>query len=71
LEHNKQDWAIFMNQIAELVPDPDMLMFGDEAHKDERTSNRYMGWSCQVVDAYTTSLKAPLQVKSFRSFCMN
>jgi hypothetical protein len=34
-----------MNRIADLVPDPEMLMFGDEAHKDERTSNWRMGWS--------------------------
>ena len=47
LEHNKCDWAIFMNWIAELVPNPDMLMFSDEVHKDERTSNRCMGWSWQ------------------------
>jgi len=36
-----------MNRIAELVPDPEMLMFGDEASKDERTSNRRRGWSRQ------------------------
>ena len=34
-----------MNHITDLVPDPEVLMFGDEAHKDERTSNRQMGWS--------------------------
>jgi hypothetical protein len=46
-ERNEQDRVIFMNWIAELVPNPDMLMFGDEAHKDEGTSNRRMGWSRQ------------------------
>ena len=28
-----------------MVPDPEMLMFSDEVHKDERTSNRQMRWS--------------------------
>ena len=31
--------------MADLVTDPEMLMFGDEAHKDERMSNRQTGWS--------------------------
>ena len=47
LECNEWDWVIFMNWIMELVPNPDMLMFGDEVHKDERTSNRHTGWSHQ------------------------
>ncbi len=34
-----------MNQIADQVPDPNMLMFGDEASKDERTLARIWGWS--------------------------
>jgi hypothetical protein len=37
--------AVFMNQIADQVPDPNMLMFGDEALKNERTSARRQGWS--------------------------
>ncbi|KAG1732003.1 uncharacterized protein EDB91DRAFT_1058389 [Suillus paluster] len=37
LERNEEKCAIFMNSIAEIVPDPEMLMFGDEAAKDERT----------------------------------
>ena len=45
LERNERDRAIYMNRIAELVPNPDMFMFGDEASKDERTSNRRRGWS--------------------------
>jgi transposase len=45
LERNDRLRAIYMNRIADLVPDPEMLMFGDEAHKDERTSNRRTGWS--------------------------
>ncbi|KIM72032.1 hypothetical protein PILCRDRAFT_82240, partial [Piloderma croceum F 1598] len=45
LKHNDRDHAIYMNCITELVPNPEMLMFGDEASKDERTSNRCRGWS--------------------------
>ncbi|KAG1736184.1 hypothetical protein EDB19DRAFT_1637925 [Suillus lakei] len=37
LEQNEEKCAISMNSIAEIVPDPEMLMFGDEAAKDERT----------------------------------
>lgn len=45
LERNNQLRAVFMNRIADQVPDPNMLMFGDEASKDERTSTRRKGWS--------------------------
>ena len=45
LERNNELRAIFMNRIADQVPDPNMLMFGDEASKDERTSGRRWGWS--------------------------
>jgi len=34
-----------MNHIADIVTDPNMLMFGDEAAKDERTSARKRGWA--------------------------
>ena len=44
-EHNEQLRAIFMNNIADIVSNSDMLMFGDEASKDERTSVRRRGWS--------------------------
>ena len=47
LECNNHLCAIYMNCIADLMPDPEMLMFSDEAHKDERTLKRQMGWSCQ------------------------
>jgi hypothetical protein len=40
LEHNEQLWSIFMNQIADVVTNPDQVMFGDEAVKDERMSAR-------------------------------
>jgi hypothetical protein len=36
-----------MNQMADLVENPNMLMFGDEAAKNERTSARRWGWSLQ------------------------
>ncbi|KZP14063.1 hypothetical protein FIBSPDRAFT_705616, partial [Athelia psychrophila] len=45
IERNIQDRAVYMNRIADLVPDSNMLMFGDEASKDERTSARRRGWS--------------------------
>ena len=34
-----------MNKIAEEVPNPDMLLFVDEAAKDERTTVRRYGWA--------------------------
>jgi hypothetical protein len=49
LERNERHRAIYMNRIAEIVTDPDQLMFGDEASKDERTSNRRKGWSRRGV----------------------
>jgi transposase len=45
LERNTQLRAVFMNRIADQVPDPNMLMFGDESSKDARTSVRRQGWS--------------------------
>ncbi|KAG2359199.1 hypothetical protein BDR07DRAFT_1415761 [Suillus spraguei] len=45
LERNEELRAIFMNSIAEIAPDPEMLMFGDEAAKDERTIIRRYGRS--------------------------
>lgn len=45
IERNEQDRAIYMNNIAEIAPDPEMLMFTDESAKDERTSARMRGWS--------------------------
>ena len=45
LERNVEQRAIFMNYMAEIVQDPNMLMFGDEAAKDERTCVRKRGWS--------------------------
>jgi transposase len=45
LERNEDQRAIYMNNIAEVAPDPEMLMFGDEAAKDERTLIRRHGRS--------------------------
>ena len=45
LECNDHLCAVYMNHMLDLVTDPEMLMFGDEAHKDERTSIRWTGWS--------------------------
>jgi hypothetical protein len=45
LEQNNHGCAVYINRIVELVPDPEMLMFADEASKDERMSNRWKGWS--------------------------
>lgn len=45
LERNEEKRAIFMNSIANIAPDPEMLMFGDEAAKDERTLIRRYGRS--------------------------
>ncbi|KDQ50469.1 hypothetical protein JAAARDRAFT_101389, partial [Jaapia argillacea MUCL 33604] len=45
LEWNEDIRALFMNMIATVAPDPEMLMFGDEATKDERTQGWRKGWS--------------------------
>lgn len=35
----------FMNMIADIAPEPTMLMFTDESAKDEWTQNCHHGWS--------------------------
>lgn len=45
IERNEARRAAYLAMIAELAPDPEMLMFTDESAKDERTSSRSMGWS--------------------------
>lgn len=45
LERNALLRSAFMNRIATIVPDPNMLMFADEAARDRRTSSRRKGWS--------------------------
>jgi len=42
-ERNEVARAVYMNKIAEEVPDPNMLLFVDEAAKDERTTARRYG----------------------------
>ncbi|KAF8162142.1 hypothetical protein BJ912DRAFT_824107, partial [Pholiota molesta] len=45
LERNDIRRAAFMNTIAEEVPQPDMLMFVDEAARNRKTSGRSRGWA--------------------------
>jgi transposase len=45
LERNELRRSAFMNRIADEVPDANMLMFIDEAAKNQRTSGRNSGWS--------------------------
>ncbi|KAJ7713398.1 hypothetical protein B0H16DRAFT_1272520, partial [Mycena metata] len=45
LERNDLLRSAYMNRIADLVPDPNMLMFIDEAAKNDRTTGRSRGWS--------------------------
>ncbi|KAG2355006.1 hypothetical protein BDR07DRAFT_1304378, partial [Suillus spraguei] len=59
LEWNKEKRAIFMNSIAEIVPDPEMLMFGDEAAKDERTVIQRYGRS-RIGMRYVLPLSNPI-----------
>ncbi|KAG2078484.1 hypothetical protein BDR04DRAFT_1086839 [Suillus decipiens] len=36
-----------MNGLAEITPDPDMLMFGDEVAKNKHTLDQQMGYSAR------------------------
>jgi transposase len=45
LERNEILRAAYMNQIADIVTNPDMLMFVDEAARNRRTSGRSKGWA--------------------------
>jgi transposase len=45
LERNDLLRSAFMNRIAEDAPDPEMLMFIDEAARNRLTSGRKWGWS--------------------------
>jgi hypothetical protein len=45
LECNDMDCAIYMNQFAEMVTDPAMVMFIDEAARNKKNPSRKMGWS--------------------------
>ncbi|KAI0682350.1 hypothetical protein BC835DRAFT_1299641, partial [Cytidiella melzeri] len=44
-ERNDLLRAAYWNRFATLVPDPNMLMFTDESHKDQRTHDRLYGYS--------------------------
>jgi hypothetical protein len=43
-ECNDLLWSAFMNHIVDVVPNPDMLMFVDEAARDRWTSQWKFGW---------------------------
>ncbi|KAJ6542875.1 hypothetical protein B0H19DRAFT_896878, partial [Mycena capillaripes] len=45
LEQNDTLWSAYMNHIADIVSDANMLIFIDEATKDDRTAGRPKGWS--------------------------
>jgi hypothetical protein len=45
LERNDMDRAIYMNRFAELVTDPAMVMFVDEAARNKKNPTRKRGWS--------------------------
>jgi transposase len=45
LERNDMDRAIYMNHFAEMVTDPAMIMFIDEAARNKKNPSRKMGWS--------------------------
>lgn len=53
IEQDNVRRAIFMNEIGDIAPDPEMLMFTDESAKDERTSSRRYGWSRYGVRCVT------------------
>ena len=52
-ERNGEARALYMNRIAEEAPDANMLMFVDEAAKDERTLSRKYGRSRKGVRCVT------------------
>ena len=52
-ERNGEACALYMNRIAEEAPDANMLMFVDEAAKDERTLSRKYGCSRKGVCCVT------------------
>jgi transposase len=52
LERNEIQRSAFMNRIADEVPNPDMLMFVDEAARNRRTSGRSRGWSSRGLRCF-------------------
>jgi len=57
LSSEEEQRAIFMNNIAEVVPDPEMLIFKDEAAKDQRTLVRWHDFSLRVGGATSLALR--------------
>jgi transposase len=47
LERNNLDRSMYMNRFADLVMDPAMVMFVDEAARNKKNPSRKMGWSLE------------------------
>ena len=47
LERNDLERSMFMNQFADMVLDPAMVMFVDEAARNKKNPSRKMGWSLE------------------------
>jgi len=47
LERNDLDRSMYMNRFADLVLDPAMVMFVDEAARNKKNPSRKMGWSLE------------------------
>ncbi|KAF8153329.1 hypothetical protein B0H34DRAFT_637897, partial [Crassisporium funariophilum] len=47
LERNDLDRSIYMNKFADLVLDPAMVMFVDEAARNKKNPSQKMGWSLE------------------------
>jgi hypothetical protein len=45
LERNDLDCSVYMNHFAEVISDPAMVMFIDEAARNKKNPSRKMGWS--------------------------
>lgn len=45
LERDELRRLVFLHMMGEIAPDPEMLVFLDEAAKNEKTAGRPMGWS--------------------------
>jgi hypothetical protein len=51
LERNDLERSIYMNQFADLVSDPAMCMFIDEAARNKKNPSCKMGWSLKGLRA--------------------
>ena len=45
LERNDLERSMYMNRVADVILDPSMLMFVDEAARNKKNPSRKMGWS--------------------------